>query len=323
MKESQIKKVAVLGAGTMGVGIAQSFAQAGLDVHLFDIKVEALENAPELMRGNLETLERNGLSTVEQRGEIISRISCFNDLKSAVQGCGLVVECVFEKKEIKRDVFAQLDQCCSADTIFASNTSYLNIFEVVPASRLSRTVIAHWFAPPHLVPLVEIVKGEQTDPAIVVQVKELLEQVGKTPIVMNRFVPGFAINRILRILGREIFFLLDNGFMTAADLDKAVKASIVPRMMVLGLVQRYDFTGLDLSANNLKNPDYLEPPIDNNPSSLVSLVEEGSLGVKSGRGFYDYSDKPLAQTLAERDDALIRVLLAGQSLSPIGTPRGE
>lgn len=321
MNLSEIKTVAVLGAGTMGVGIAQSFAQAGFIVNLFDINTEALERAPQLMRSNLKTLETHGLSDAAEREAIVSKIRCFTELRDAVSTIDLVVECVFEKKEIKRDVFAQLDQFCPQNTIFASNTSYLNIYEVVPESRQETTVITHWFAPPHIVPLVEIVRGERTGDKTVDCVKCLLEQIGKTPIVMNKFVPGFAINRILRILGREIFFLLDHGYMTADDLDKAVKASIAPRMMVLGLVQRYDFTGIDLSAGNLQNPDYLEPPIDNNPKSLTQLVEEGSLGVKSGRGFYDYSDKEMTETLAERDDALIHFLLAAQRTTPVGTPR--
>jgi 3-hydroxybutyryl-CoA dehydrogenase len=125
---------------------------------------------------------------------------------------------------------------------------------------------------------------------------------------MQKFVPGFAINRMLRILGRETFFLLDNGYITADQLDLAVKASLAPRMMVLGLVQRYDFTGLDLSARNLENPGFLEPPLDNRPKSLFDLVEKGHFGVKTGRGFYDYSDRKLEDVLKERDDKLLKVL---------------
>ncbi len=321
MNVSEIETVAVLGAGTMGVGIAQSFAQAGYDVHLFDINSKALDAAHGLVRANLETLEKHGLSSLSEREKIVSRISCFEDLRQAVEDVELVTECVFEKKEIKQAVFAQLDDYCAPATIFASNTSYLNIFEVVPPARQAQTVISHWFAPPHVVPLVEIVKGEQSSDETVECVKTLLEKVGKTPIVMERFVPGFAINRILRILGREIFFLLDNGYMTAADLDKAVKASIAPRMMVLGLAQRYDFTGLDLSAGNLKNPDYLEPPLDNSPKSLLDLVDAGDLGFKTGRGFYDYTDLDPKQVLADRDDAIIRMLLAAQDIKPVGKPR--
>jgi 3-hydroxybutyryl-CoA dehydrogenase len=135
----------------------------------------------------------------------------------------------------------------------------------------------------------------------------LLEKLGKVPVVLPRFVPGFCVNRILRAIGREVFFLLDNGYVTAEQLDLAVKASIVPRAMVLGLAQRYDFTGLDLSLRNLQNPSYVEPPPDDAPRSLVERVENGDLGVKSGRGLFDYGDRAHEDLLRARDDALISV----------------
>ena len=128
--------------------------------------------------------------------------------------------------------------------------------------------------------------------------------------LLQRYVPGHAINRLLRIIGREVFYLLDNGYITADQLDLAVKASIAPRMCTLGVVQRYDFTGLDLSAGNLRLANYPEPPLDNAPKSLCDLVEKGDLGVKTGKGFFDYTDKPLEESLAKRDDDLIRVLKA-------------
>jgi 3-hydroxybutyryl-CoA dehydrogenase len=177
----------------------------------------------------------------------------------------------------------------------------------MPDGRLPRTVIAHWFAPPHIVPLVEVIKGPGTAQDTVDLVVELLKKVDRVPIVMEKFVPGFCINRFLRILGREIFFLLDNGYMTADQLDLAVKASLIPRAMVLGFVQRYDFTGIDLSYGNLQNPSFIEPPIDNDPRTLRELMERGDLGVKTGKGFFDYSDRPLEQVLRERDMALIKV----------------
>ena len=167
--------------------------------------------------------------------------------------------------------------------MLTSTTSYLDIYEVVPPRRLPNTVIAHWFAPPHIVPLVEVVKGEMTSEETVVAVVALLRRLGKTPVVMERFVPGFCINRLLRSIGREVFFLLDNGYVTPEQLDLAVKSSLVPRAMVLGFVQRYDFTGLDLSLANLRNPHYVEPPRVDAPPSLATRVERGELGVKTGK----------------------------------------
>jgi len=179
---------------------------------------------------------------------------------------------------------------------------------LAPDSRVAHTVVAHWFAPAHILPLVEVVRESKTSDETANTVIALLQKVGKTPVLMQRYVPGHVINRFLRIMGREVFFLLDNGYITADQLDLAIKASIAPRMCTLGVVQRYDFTGLDLSAGNLRMPNYPEPPLDNAPKSLCDLVAAGHLGVKSGRGFFDYSDKPLAENLAKRDDDLIRAL---------------
>src|ERR1019366_8272259 len=193
-----------------------------------------------------------------------------------------VVECITEKREAKRALFQQLGEICTRGAIFASNTSFLNIFELVPEDRLPTTVIAHWFAPPHILPLVEVVRESKTSDETAKVVVELLRAIGKTPVVMQKYVPGFAINRIQRIIGREVFFLLDNGYITAEQLDLAVKAGLAPRMMVLGLVQRYDFTGLDLSAANLANAQYQEAPVNNEPHCLLDLVQQGHCGVKTG-----------------------------------------
>jgi 3-hydroxybutyryl-CoA dehydrogenase len=302
-----VKKVAVVGAGTMGPGLAQVFACAGHPVSLYSRSEATLEKAMSVAAANMETFARHGLLSADDVPAALMRISPTQSLAEAGAGASLVIESIAENLEAKRLVFDELDEVCPTDTIFTSNTSYLNIFEVVPARRLPRTLVAHWFAPPQIVPLVEVVKGPKTAPETVELVVELLKTLDRVPVVMEKFVPGFCVNRFLRIIGREVFFLLDNGYMTADQLDLAVKASIIPRAMVLGFVQRYDFTGLDLSLDNLQNPDFLEPPIDNSPSSLVELVEKGEMGVKSGKGFFDYGDRDLRDVLRTRDDALIEV----------------
>jgi 3-hydroxybutyryl-CoA dehydrogenase len=303
-----IRKVAVLGSGTMGPGIAQTFAQGRYPVTVWSKFPEEHEKAVRVVRTSLETLVQHDMF---QRAEIeptLKRLTFTTDLEAAVRDADLVIECIIENLKMKGELLQQLDSLCRADALVASNTSFLNIFTVTPERRQAHTVIAHWFAPPQILPLVEVVRGPGSSDLTVNTMVELLRKVGKTPIVMEKFVPGFAINRILRILGRETFFLLDNGYITADQLDLAVKASIAPRMMVLGLVQRYDFTGLDLSARNLENPDFLEPPLDNHPKSLFDLVEKGHFGVKTGKGFYDYSGRKLEDVLKERDDKLLRVL---------------
>lgn len=308
MNLEEIKNIAVVGAGTMGPGIAQVFAQRRYQVQLCDVSKRALEKAQSIIGANLETLAEHNLVKASEIKPIENRITLTDSLEDAATKADLVLECITEDREAKRNIFQQLDAICSENAIFASNTSYLNIFELVMEDRLPNAVIAHWFNPPHILPLVEVVRGPKSSDNTVNVVLDLLRKVGKVPVILERFVPGFAINRILRILGRETFFLLDNGYITAEQLDLAVKASIAPRMMLLGLVQRYDFTGVDLSAKNLANPNYLEPPIDNRPRSLFSRVQKGDLGVKTGKGFYDYSDKPLEETLRERDSHLLKIL---------------
>jgi 3-hydroxybutyryl-CoA dehydrogenase len=307
-----IREIAVIGSGTMGPGIAQAFAQHGYRVHICDAVEKALVTARSVLSTTLETLARHGMVPEGDIKNIEARVQFTMSLEDAVCNADYVVECISEKREAKRGLFQQLHGICKPEAIFASNTSYLNIFELVPEQRLPNTVIAHWFAPPHILPLVEVVRESRTSEQTVKVVLELLRAVGKIPVLMQKYVPGFAINRLLRIIGREVFFLLDNGYITADQLDLAVKASIAPRMMLLGVVQRYDFTGLDLSANNLQNETYLEPPVDNHPRSLFSLVEQGHLGVKTGKGFYDYGNKPLPSILAERDENLIKILKAVQ-----------
>jgi len=298
----------------MGPGLAQVFACAGHPVSLYSRSEATLDKAMSVAAANMETFTRHDLLSADDVAAALARITPTQSLEEAGAGASLVIESIAENLEAKRACFQVLDTTCPDDAIFTSNTSYLNIYEVVPERRLPNTVIAHWFAPPHIIPLVEVVRGEKTSDETVELVVELLKKVDRVPVVMEKFVPGFCINRFLRIIGREVFFLLDNGYMTAEQLDLAVKASIIPRAMVLGFVQRYDFTGLDLSLNNLKNSDFLEPPIDNSPSSLVEHVEKGEMGVKSGKGFFDYSDRDLRDVLRTRDDALIDVFNQAKDL---------
>jgi 3-hydroxybutyryl-CoA dehydrogenase len=316
------QKIAVVGAGTMGPGLAQVFAVAGHSVSLFSRTSATLERAHTLVAANLRTFVRQGLIPAEEVPAIVARIEPTTSLAAAAVGAGLVVEAVVEDLEVKREVFSGLDASCPDGTLFTSTTSYLDVFAAVPERRLPHTVIAHWFAPPHIVPLVEVVRGEMTSDATVSATVRLLERLGKVPIVLDRFVPGFCVNRLLRSIGREVFFLLDNGYVTPEQLDRAVKASLAPRAMVLGFVQRYDFTGLDLSLANLQNPSYVEPPRDDAPRSLAERVARGDLGASSGRGFFDYGDRPLEEILAARDDALLRAFAATRDLAATDTSVG-
>lgn len=308
MDIKDIHNIVVIGLGTMGPGIIQAFAQAGYQVTGYDISPGAPQSCHAVINTSLESLIKIKRITEQDRKQTLSRIQYTDDPTCALKEAQIVIEAVVENKAIKRSVFELIDADAPDDCMIWSNTSTLNIFEALPESRLKTGIIAHWFAPPHIIPLVEVVKGEETASGTVALTMALLKKLDKIPILIEKFVPGFIINRILRNLGREAFFLLDNGYISKEDLDLAVKASIAPRMMVLGLIQRYDFTGLDLSARNLLDKDFFDPPVDNRPKSLQSRIDRGDLGVKTGKGFYDYSDKKLTDVLKNRDEQLLKVM---------------
>ncbi|MEX1378085.1 MAG: 3-hydroxyacyl-CoA dehydrogenase family protein [Eubacteriales bacterium] len=305
MKIEDVKKVALFGGGTMGTGLAQVFASAGYKVTMFTIGQKDIERAMSIIESNIKTFIERGLIAEDRLEAILANITPTESIEETAADADFVIECIIEDRDAKRELYKKIDDLCPESTVITSNTSYLNIFELMPERRLEKTVIAHWFAPPHIVPLVEVVRGEKTSDETVDFVSALLKKVDHVPAVLEKFIDGFCINRLQRIIGREIFFQIDNGYITPEMLDIAVKASIIPRAMVLGFVQRYDFTGLDLSARNLQNPDYPEPPIDNEPKSLIEHVKKGELGVRSGKGFFDYSDRPIEEVLRERDMKLL------------------
>jgi len=211
-------------------------------------------------------------------------------------------------------VFEELDQLLPDDVIIVSNASSLNPFKLMPERRLPYFTTAHWFAPPQIIPLVEVAKGERTTEETMSTAIGLLKQCGKAPVRLEKFVPGYIINRLQILLNTEVFYLLDNGICTPEQLDLAVKASLMPRGMVLGLVQRYDFTGLDISANNIINASYVMPETSKRPKALFDHVDKGELGVKTGKGFFDYSGRSYEELCKKRDKMLFKVLKATKDL---------
>ena len=308
MKLEDIKKIAVLGSGTMGHGIAQRYAMGGYEVSVYDISEEALKNAKLMVHTNLKTFIEEELLNSEQAKEAEGRIQYSANLEDALKNVQYVQETVPERPEIKENIFKEADRILPADTIIVSNASTLNPFTLVPKDRLPVFTTAHWFAPPHIVPLVEVAKGEETREDVMETVLAVLKKCGKTPVRMEKYVPGYIINRIQVLLNTEVFYLLENGICTPEMLDMAVKASFMPRGMVLGLVQRYDFTGLDITANNIINASYVMPETSKRPPALFNHVDKGELGVKTGKGFFDYSGRDKKDVLKKRDKMLIDVL---------------
>ncbi len=312
MKIKDIKKVFIVGAGTMGHGIAQVFATEGYDVSLFSRTRQTLDRATSLLESSLATLTQEGLVDKEDIPEIMGRINMTQSLEEASADADIAFETVVENREAKTDIFNKLDQLCPERTLLASNTTALNIFDFVKTSRPDKVLIGHWYTPPQLIPLVDIVKGPETSDESVMLMAELIKQVGKTPLLMKKFSSGYVVPRIQIATLREIFYLLDNDIVTPEGLDEAAKTGLALRMMVLGLVQRMDFGGLDLTYKSVNNP-YVQStltPLDYKPKKLEELVKAGHLGVKTGKGFYDYGGRSEAELCEERDIKLIRMLKA-------------
>jgi len=304
---SEIRNVAIIGAGTMGHSLAQVFAQGGYNVWLNDVKDEILARAKKLIASNLDTLIEMGNVEKNQKEPILRRIHTTVKLEEAGQNADFVIEAIIEDQAAKKEMFSRLDKTCPPGAILASNTSYMDIFKFVETKRPDKVLITHWFAPPHIVPLVEIVKGPQTSQAVVDRVKALMIQVGKKPIVITKFLPGFIANRLQSALGNEVFNLLDQGYASPEDIDTATKASFALRMPILGLVKRMDFAGLDLTQKILSNQTYKVPPQNTKSKTVEQLVSQGKLGVKTGSGYYEYSGRSTEEIMKERDIKLIKL----------------
>lgn len=303
----KIEKVLVIGSGTMGHGIAQVFAQNGYLVTLQDIVPQALERADRLIRGSLKTMVEAGLLKDTEIPAIMGRIKPTVSLEEAAQNADIAIECIVENKEAKKDLFKKLDIICPPKTLLASNSTFLNVFDFVETSRPDKLLTVHWYAPPQIIPLVDIVKGPETDDINVNLVVETLRTMGKTPVVFNKPVAGYLISRLQVAFQREVYWLLDNDYLAPRDVDEAAIWGLALRMMVVGICQRIDFGGLDLSAKTTTQSNQ-STPVDYKPVKLNQLIKEGALGVKTGRGFYDYQGKTEAEVIHERDIRLLKLL---------------
>ena len=308
-----INKVTVMGAGVMGPGIAQIMTLTGAKVTIYDIVPEALDKAKVSLHNNYVTFAEEGMIKDSEIEPMFAMVDYTTDLAAAVKDADLIFEVVAERENIKRSVYAQLDELLPDGVIIASNTSALNIFELMPERRLKDTLIAHWYAPANVIPLVEVVGNEQTDPENIDTVMDLLKRGGKTAVRMKKFIRGYIVNRLQQCLNREVFYLLDNGYCDPEAIDLAAKASFIPRACVLGLCKRIDFGGLDMTANNYKNKSYTMPENgDELPATLAAHVEAGELGIKSGKGFYDYEGVDVEALKAKRDKQLFEIFRVEQ-----------
>jgi 3-hydroxybutyryl-CoA dehydrogenase len=309
MNLSRIKKIAVIGSGIMGHGIGQTFALGGHDVTLNDISDELLKKALQQIRKNLDTFIEFGITTTEAAKEAFSRIKTETNLKEAVKDSDFVVEAIPEVMELKKRTFKELDEYCLPHTILTSNTSGLSLTEMTSGiRRRDQAVIAHWWNPPHIIPVVEIVKGRYTSEQTVDLVYRLLVAIGKRPVTLLKEVPGFLGNRLQFALYREALACLRHGVASAEDIDLAVKGSFGFRLPTLGPLETSDFGGLDTFLNISR---YLFKEIDRStepPEVLVEKVVQNKLGVKTGEGFFSYPGDKAQEKIRERDRQFLQRL---------------
>ena len=286
---AEIQNVTILGAGMMGPGLAQIFAVKGYHTTIWARRPEVLPEAVKTVRANLELMAKHGIGRTEDIEPAIKRIKTTNDFEEAVSNADFVEEAIGEDLALKQDFFQRLDTLCHEKAILATNTSVISPTEIAEKSKhRERIVGTHFWNPPHLIPLVEVVKAKETSEETMEKTMALLKAVGKKPVWVKKDVPGFLANRLQHALWREAISIVQNGIADPAEVDEAVKNSFGLRLPVLGPMENADLAGLDLT---LAIHNYVLKHIEDShaPSPILKeKVEKGDLGLKTGRGFQEW-----------------------------------
>ena len=308
MKVEEIRNVGVIGAGLMGHGIAQVFAIKGYKVKLFDNDSGVLKNAPERIGNNLQTLLEMGLVESRELEDCLNRIQLSHTLTEMCEGVELAIEAVSENLDLKRTIFSDLERLTPPQTILCSNTSGISISLISEKLQFKERVVGtHFWNPPHIVPCVEVIKSQFTGDEEFHTVIELMERVGKEPVRVLKDVPGFLGNRLQHALWREAISLVEKGIADPEDIDRVVKYGFGLRLPFLGPLETADLAGLDLTYDIHQ---YLFSDLENRstPSPLLkTLVDQKTIGVKTKKGFYHWTDKSTKQIIQQRDQALLRI----------------
>ena len=313
MKLENIRKVAVIGAGTMGQGVAQIFAQAGYQVTVEDLSQEALECALATIKSSLNTFVDNGILAKGKADKVLPRIDTTVDLAEAVKDADFVVEAIYENLEQKKEIFKKLDESCPTHTILASNSSTLSINAMAEATkRPEKVILSHFGNPPAIIPLVEVVRGTKTSDETTDITLGLLRKAGKKPVVCLKVTTGYMVNTFNAAIIGAALNLLAMGIASKEDIDTVFTAFLGPRLSVLGPFKMMDMFGLDLIWQVVSSgamPGLGNPRL----APLKELVDAGRFGVKTGRGFYDYSPKSPAEIMRGINERLI-IALKGKEL---------
>ncbi|WP_178986945.1 3-hydroxyacyl-CoA dehydrogenase family protein [Winogradskyella helgolandensis] len=293
-----MKNIAVIGAGTMGNGIAHTFAQSGFNVQLIDISEDSLKRGMDTISRNLDRMVAKEKISEDNKSTTLGNITTFTSTEDGVKNADLVVEAATENIDLKLKIFKQLDEVCDENTILATNTSSISITQIAAVtSRPEKVIGMHFMNPVPIMKLVEIIRGYSTSDDVTTTIMELSKTLGKVPTEVNDY-PGFVANRILMPMINESIETLYNGVAGVEEIDTVMKLGMAHPM---GPLQLADFIGLDVCLSILnvmydgfKNPKYAPCPL------LVNMVMAGKLGVKSGEGFYDYAEGRKAEKVSKQ-----------------------
>jgi 5-formyl-3-hydroxy-2-methylpyridine 4-carboxylic acid 5-dehydrogenase len=298
-----IQRVAIIGLGTMGPGMAARLARGGIEVIAYDIAPEAIERARAMLTAADGVLDNLGIAAGDG-----GSVRFTGELEDAVLGADLVIENVPEKEEIKASVYKQIDGMISSDTIVASDTSGIPITKLqAHISNPSRMVGMHWSNPPHIIPMIEVIGGGQTAPETVATIRDFIRSLGLLPVLLKKDVPGFVENRVLYALLREVVDLVERGVIEPEDIDTCVSWGIGYKLAVVGPMALLDMAGMDIyhSVSSFLNENLCDR------KDVASLVEKqmaaGKLGIKSGEGIYSYTPEKIAQLQPERAKKLVAI----------------
>jgi 3-hydroxybutyryl-CoA dehydrogenase/5-formyl-3-hydroxy-2-methylpyridine 4-carboxylate dehydrogenase len=309
MADTQIRTVAIVGAGTMGPDVAAIFAQHGFPVRLNDVSPAALEKAERAVASAYEALIEGGLATAAEAEAGRARVAYTLDQAEAVREADFVLEAIPEILESKQRLFRELEDKVRPGTILASNSSGIPIGKIAEAAqRPGRIIGTHWLNQPHIIPVIEVVQGPATDAATVEATLGLLRQVGMVPVLIRGNLPGFVHNRILFAVYREVLHMLEQGLVSAEDIDNVTKWAIGPKLTAIGPFEMLDVAGLDVYQNIARylNPD-LSAEAEVSPA-IGQRVEQGALGLKSGQGMFHYEAGQAAALMRQRRQLMLNIV---------------
>ena len=297
-----MQTITVIGLGTMGHGIAQTFAVAGYGVRMFDENETVRDSVIARIQQNLEVMLQNGLLDSIKLDDVISRMIVCQSEQEACEQSEFITEAIAEDLDIKRAFFGRCEKIVTKSTILASNTSsFPSSLISAGLSHPTRCINTHWFNPAHVIPVVEVIPGEHTAEDVVDKVMELLQSIGKQPIRLHKEVPGFVLNRLQVALFREMLDLVDQGVISPGDLDQAVRGSLAIRWAAAGPMRVGDFGGWDVLSKVYEN---IAPSLRSDSQIhdiLAGMVSRGEYGIKSGQGFYEYPQHELLDIHASKD----------------------